>query len=287
MAKQTLDQWIREALLDDTKEGKCTRFALVHIQGNGQTSEVFNVKLNDKPWDPKELAEMFRQKAQNHAGELAGNQTFNLLAFYADRNEHQAHRPFTIMGWTVDDSHLMTEAPTKDGIVSQCMRHNEAVVQIALKHTAAMAQACMQMVQTVSDTNRHLQTQNNEMFDLLRQSAMAQVQNNNEHEMKKLEFQRASDERKKWLTFGPALINSFLGRDVFPQSTADTSLIDALCESLSEGDIEKLATSGIIKPELWGPLAKRMSSYLKNKNEASEHHRQLMNGKDPIEAELS
>jgi len=274
MAKQTLDQWIREALLDETKDGKCTAFALVHIAG--KEVEVHVQKLGSKPWDPKELALIFRKKAEDHCSDIAGMQTFNLLAFYGGRNECQARRPFTVHGeQSADQAQLMTEGPTPQGIVQQSMRHNEALMQLALRHSASMVEASSRMIDRLTAQNEKLSNDVMEATAIVREIAFERQDVADERKMKRLEFQRSTEERKKWLSFGPALVNSVLNREVFPQATADSSLIDTIVDSLSEDDIMKLGGSGIIKPEIWGPLAQRMAASLKRRRELAESNAEI------------
>lgn len=281
MARQTLDQWIREALTDEEKDGKCTRLALIHIVNGQAEREIHTQKLAGKAWEPKDLAELFRKKAENFAGDLQGVQTFNLLAFYADRGEPQNRKPFIVQGETLEQGSLMTEGPTKEGLVGQCMRHNEAVMQLAFRSVASMVESTTRLIDRVAASNEKLMAENAEAFTLLKESAMQQITNTDERRMKYLEFQRGTEERKKWLSFGPALINNLLGREVFPQSTADSSLIDSLVDSLTEEDLMKLAGTGVIKPEIWGPLAQRMSKSLESRRLAQDEHRKIMNGADP------
>lgn len=275
MAKQTLDQWIREALIDEDKDGKCTRLALVHIAG-GRESEISAMKLGSKPWDPKELALIFRKKAEDHCSEISGVQTFNLLAFYGDRGEPQARRPFSVQGEPPPDQvQLLTEGPTPQGIVQQSMRHNEALMQLALRHSAAMVEASERMVTRVSLQNERLSSELMEATGIIRELAFERQDVADSRKMQQLQFQRTTEERNKWLSFGPALINAVLNREVFPQSTADTALIDSIVDSLTEDDIMKLGSSGIIKPEIWGPLAQRMASSLKKRRELSESNEEI------------
>lgn len=283
--RQTTDQWIRDALLDTEKDGDCTAISLIHMVGTRE-QEIYTMKLGGRANDPKELAQIFRTKAENHAAEIPGSQTFNLLAFYANRAEPQARKPFMITGEATEQGQLVTEGPTGSGIVQQCMRHNEVHTQIALRHTAAMIEASSRMLDRLASHNEKLMSQNQEAMDIVKEVMIARVTDQRDHQMKTLQFERDTQERQKWLSYGPALINGLLNREVFPQATADTALIETIIESLSEEDIMKLASSGIIKPEIWGPLAQRMRHSLERKRKAHEMHAEMSNGLDPMK-ELS
>ena len=76
------------------------------------------------------------------------------------------------------------------------------------------------------------------------------------------------------MSFAPALINTLLGKEIFPQATADTSLVETIADNIKEEDIQKLA--GVLPPELWGPLAVRMKAHIdKRLAEKAERERQM------------
>ena len=280
MARQTLQQWIHEALTDQDKKGKCSMLVLIHRVGVKE-QEIHKTDLGARQWDTKELAEMFRGKAENYAAELVGVQTFNLLAFYGGDPEPQAIKPFMVNGQE-DFGGLATEAPTKDGLLQQMMRHVEAERQIGAKQVQQLIQACIDLTAVATKENISLRAENREMFDMTKMMMMREVESREAARMKELEFQRASAERQKWLSFAPAIVNRIFGKEVVPESLEDTALIETLAEKLTEQDIQKLASAGI-SPEAWGPFAARMSGLLQRKRLAAEQARSAMNGVDPEE----
>lgn len=284
MAKQTVDQWVQEALADDTKDGPCTSIAMVHIVAGQREQEIFTQKIGTTAWDPKVLADIFRTKAENHAAELPGAQTFNLMAFYANRGECQARKPFMITGGnqSVDAAQLLTEAPTPQGLVQQVMRHGEAYASIALKHTAVMVEQSASMVHRLATMNEKLMQQQNEQFDMIRQLLVQRDQRENDRSMDRMKFERSTKERAQLMKVAPALLNTLTGREVFPQSTADTALIEAMAEKIGDLPEEDLSTIASKLPaELWGPLAKRFTQVLQERNREAIVRREAGNGADP------
>lgn len=279
MARQTLDQWIYEALTDADKDGACTALSLVHRVGVRE-QEIHTTQLKQTGVDAKSLAKMFLGKAENYAAELPGVQTFNLLAFYGGRTQFESIKPFMVNGET-DMGGLATEGPTKDGLVQQAMRHTEAMTQMSLRQTTAMTSAMTAMFEMVVRENMSLRKENLDATVIVRDAVLAMNEKKEESAFKRLKYERDTAERSKWLSFGPAFINTLLGREVFPQSTADTALIDTIAESISEEDIQRLAASGVIKPEVWGPLAQRMSKTMERKRLAEAQAKEALNGVDP------
>lgn len=277
--RQTLEQWIHEALTDEDKVKPCTALSLVHRQGVRE-QEIHTTQIGQRQWSAQELAKMFIGKAENYAAELPGFQQFNLLAFYGGNPQWEAIKPFQIAGQE-ELPGMGTEPPTKEGLVQQCMRHTEAMTQAFIKQTQLMTSQMSTMFEQVTRENIALRRENQEATVIVRDAMLKLTGQRDEAAMKRLEFQRASEERQKWLSFGPAFINTILGREVFPQQTADSALIDAIAENLTEADIQKLAATGVIKPEVWGPLAQRMAKTLERKRLAREQAQAALATVDP------
>lgn len=277
MAKQTLDQWIREALLDADKDGKCTAMTLVHLVAGNSEREIHTVKFGPKAWDPKHLADLFRGKAENYASDLTGIQSFCVLAFYADRNEPQARKPMMIRGDTMHDG-LATEPPTKEGQIMQGMRHLEAAMQLALGQTGRLFEASAKTLQTVLEHNARLLTENRDAFDIVKEMMIKQIEGNHTHKMTEMTYQRKTEERAKMLGMAPALINSLMGREIFPQASADTALLDTLMDEVDDNAIQMLAT--VLKPEVMGALSTRMAKRMKERRLKREEKEALTQGPD-------
>jgi hypothetical protein len=278
-SRQTLEQWIHEALTDLDKLKPCSALSLVHRAGVRE-QEIHTTQLGTRQWNAQELAKMFLGKAENYAAELPGTQTFNLLAFYGGNPQWEAIKPFMVAGQE-ELPGLSTEAPTKEGLVQQAMRHTEAMTQAMMRQTQVLTGAMNQMFEQVVRENLNLRRENQEATVIVRDAMLQLTGNREDSAMKRLEFERASAERAKWLSFGPAFVNTLLGREVFPQSTADSALIDTIADNISEDDIQKLAATGVIKPEVWGPLAARMAKSLERKRVAKEQAAKALAHVDP------
>jgi hypothetical protein len=278
----TLESWIKDAVTDDDKEGHITMLACVHISHGAERDEIHAVRFSGKTWTAKELARLFRGKAEAYAQNIPGMQGFALLAFYGGRDEAEAKHRFNVMGEGEygDDGVGITEGPDAKGLLGQGMRHLEIATQTMMRQTAIVLDASNRTIAALTDQNEKLMRENHEALSVVKEIVMSQVQSQQEFKMKQMDHLRSTEERKKWLTFAPALINSLLGREVFPQSTADTSLVETIAEALSEKDIQQLA--GSLPPHLWGPLATRFTSVLQTKRESQETQKQLIETTDPV-----
>jgi hypothetical protein len=273
---QTLEQWIEEALNDPDKEGACTGMSLMHMVGS-RREEVHAVALGNaeqaangasvRARDSKKLARLFEDKAESYSGSLSGVQMFCLLAFYGGRNEHQALHPFTLAGAS-DFGGLQTEGPNSTGLTAQAMRHAEVTLATTLKQSALIIESYERLTRQLTDRVTGLTRENYDSLDLVKQVILERASANHELKMKELEFARSSNERAKLLEAAPALVNTITGREVFPQSSVDTAIIQSIATRLTPDMIAKLA--GIFPAEVWAPIATRLIGIMDEKKQVDE-----------------
>jgi hypothetical protein len=276
-SRKTLEVWLRETLDDPDKDQPCSALSLVHMVGISER-EIHSRKCAPG-MSPKDVAEMFRGKAETYAQDLPGAQTFNLLAFYG-KSEPEARYPFLITA-EAPQGGLLTEAPTPQGEKQQSMRHVEMNMQLVFNQQRILFDASNRMIESLARREEMLLRENHDAFEIMKEMILKQVTDDHKLRQERLEYARSTEERKRWLSFAPALVNSLLGREVFPQSTADSALVETIADALSEDQIQKLAA--VLPPELWGPLADRMGGYLKTKNEREAKLKELTGGNVEVE----
>ena len=265
MKRKSLDTWIAEAMADTDKEGKLSQIVLVHMVGL-QQKEIHTTKFSTgKNWTARDLAEMFRNKAESYCQDLPGAQTFQLLAFYS-KNEPEAFQPFTINVSAVEGS-LGTEAPTEQGRLQQVMRQYESLFQQTYRKQQVLDDYTIRLLSQQGSLIDKLTKENQDAFTIVKEMLMERALSEHGMRMKELEYERRSALYEKVTGFAPALINTVTGREVFPQSAADTALIEGLADSLSENATEEtiMQLAGLIKPELLGPLMSRLEQHEKKK----------------------
>lgn len=284
--RKTLDRWIHEALTDPEKDAKCSAIALLHLVGM-QTKEVYSVKIGGtSAWEPKALADLFNDKATAFCQDMPGVQQFNLIAFYGGKAESEAAHHFVINNVPAEGG-LGTEPPTEMGQKMQTMRQTEMVFQAAYRKQAHLDEMHMRVIEQQSRMLNDMMVRYKDAFDVLEKMRIAQLDGDHTRRMVELEYQRKSDERKKLMEVGPALINTIAGQEIFPQSTADTALIEAFIEGIVEnggGDMSKIA--GIVPPALLGPLAARIEQHMNKKAKLAEETTQLARYTGPPEKDV-
>lgn len=257
--RKNLRQFITECLLVSDKQDlygvkKCTGFSLVHMRG-GQEVELKTIKIGSRQWEPKDLAELFESTAETFAGGVPGTQQFQVMAFYDDNERPQSFYPFRK---TCDPEHdgITTEPPTPTGQLSQMMRHLEAKERMTSQYTVSIFSILERTVKVQADRIAALEKEQFDAVDLAKEMILKSASENHGREMELLKAKQSAGDREKVLALLPAVVNRVTGKEIFPQSTADSALFENLAGSLTEKQVQQLAS--ILTPEQWGLVAARL-----------------------------
>ena len=124
-------------------------------------------------------------------------------------------------------------------------------------------QMCMSITQTFAvgalqreEGHRREQA---EMTVIMRDMLLAQRKEMLEAELQKLQFQRQSDERLLIGKLVPSLANYLTGREVIPQSHADSEILDAIAMKIKPEHIALLTQVGILDEQQAAVLAARFT----------------------------
>lgn len=280
--RKTLKQFIVECLLVSEKQDlygvkRCTGFTLVHMRG-GQEVELKTIRIGAKQWEPKDLAELFESTAATFAGGVPGTQQFQVMAFYDDNERPQSFYPFRK---TCDPEHegIVTEPPTPAGQATMLMRHLEAKERMTTQYTISMFSILERMNKMQADRIERLEKEQFDAVDLAKEMILRHASENHTREMELLKAKQSASDREKVVALLPAVANKVFGKEVFPQSVADSALFENLAGSLTEKQVQQL--SQVLTPEQWGLIAARLVDVLDKKaaREKAEADAKSKNGK--------
>ena len=279
MAKfTTLEQWIKEALaIDPDRPEQCTAMALLYLKPGGGTREVKTVKLDGKSNDPAQLTRLFSGQAESYAQEFGGISQFEIQAFYGSSSAG-AHHTISVMDGEVQQGgrgRAVREDASGTGLVAQAMRHTEEVTKLLTTLVQHGAVTSLQREQAAADREAKLRDEVNEAYAVVREMMMQRATEGHEFRMKEIAAQQGAYERKKLVEMTPFLANTIAGREIFPQGTSDTALIDSLAESIDPNMIQQLGAAGMIPQNLLGPLMNRFNEALRKKQAEAEALKRL------------
>ncbi len=279
VGKLTLAGWIEEALTDGDKIGEdnsvkpCAGLVLHHVMSNGLEKEVHGVRLGAKAYKSQDLGKLFQHKAETFSQELPGIQQFILYAFYGDDRDPAARHPFKVRGETAYDG-MMTEGPDERGKTQQSMRLTEAIVQGAFRqnmHTFDVMGRAMETLALDANTMRR------DMMAMFRDMKELMIEN------LRLQYDKGKELQNRALLgqlvgMAPPLINSIAGKEVFPQNTVDTQLIETLARTLTPANVNQITAA--LPPQILAPLMARFEAVLKE-DQLKTHAHAALRGKDP------
>jgi hypothetical protein len=272
--RQPLDAWLDEVMRDTSRGEPCTQVVLVHKTGVEEGRQVWAAPINGK--HPRELAEMFERKARSTAQDLGlfgtGVQMFELWAFYGNRERPEAWHPLVVKSKIPRDGNG-SEGPAGHGPEAQRMRHLEGSQQQVYAKQAHLDREQASLITFLGSTlNSVLREAMQDKKDMIKMFA-AMVDRQHEYRMQEIQAIKDQQWKDKLLTLAPAAVNTAFGKEVFPQSTADTALITSIVEGMADESpemLEILLARFKDKPEIHGILSARVTEIIKAKTDKEE-----------------
>lgn len=277
----TLEQWIDEALIDGDKDGAISAMTLMHLLGS-KSQEVHGVRFGtQRKWTGKELAQLFQSKADGCAQDLPGAQYFELLAFYAERQEPQARHKFQVIG-EPDIPNLISEKPDAQGVMTQSMKHLEFQHRELYMMTRHLVDALVETNKTQADRLREQEKELHESMLAMRQLALGRLTEEHEFRMKEKKVERDNAMMSKLMEYAPLILDGITGGKLLPQAKKDSMLIDQICRTVPPEKLMDLVSA--VPPELAAALIARLEqAQLQNSAAEESAETALALRKDPAD----
>jgi hypothetical protein len=272
---KTLEQWLSFALgtadfiKEDGTPGVCVGFSLHHVNGSVE-KEIHGMSVAGKTFNDsqvKQLAEMLEGLAQTDAQSLPGLQRYIVYALYDGFSAPKARYPFAVNGHISNrPGDFSTEPATPEGRLTQRMRHDEAYSQLLIMGTGQLVQAQANLIRLQGDRLDQTMRENRDMLEHTVQMLMEQATQNREHDLKVLAFERNTKMLQGMAKVAPAMLNTITGKEVVPQSTVDTQILETIADVLDENTLAQLApVLAKVPPEMQGVLFSRLEQITKKK----------------------
>jgi hypothetical protein len=282
--RASLQDWVQAAMNDQDYDKPCDRIALVHVSMGGNETEVKTARIGGgRDWTPETLANFFWNTATVYCQDLPNAQTFRLVAFFGTAEPRLRH-PFMVAG-QYDNHGLGTEPPTPEGRTMQGMRHQEAMITGLMNERMAVLEMPLRTIRAMSEYQAMLmkdlhdtRSENADFVRVMKEILFEEASKRLDRDLAIRRFEAERKDREMLMKLLPIGLNELTGREVIPQSTADSLLIDTIAEGLNEESIKKLLESNIIPPELMGILMSRMRKALEEKR--ARHEQALARGSE-------
>ena len=267
-----LDRYLRSTLLEQHLEGPCVKLLLKHvISGKGTNPEpVQTYPIGSAQTFDEELVEGMSRRiytdAEMDAENGDGVQRYQLIAYHANEPNQPLSRctlRFRGNQDAEDGSGFDSEPATKDGIIAQQMRHNEALVR-------ANVTSVNNAMEIITAQNRQLAAQNEAfMSDRARMMEVQEKMMSEAHGRFLAEKQAENDMMmkqqlgQKLMMLAPVVVNKLAGAKVLPEAmNPQTMALQQLAQSLMSNpeQMEKIVSSGIFSPEQLAVIATLIES---------------------------
>jgi hypothetical protein len=273
--RQSLDEWIREIMVEERDGVHATQIVLMHCRNGSHEDarEVWPAPLGGKK--AEELADMFERKARSTAQDLghtgSGVQHFELWAFFGKTTPGAWH-PLIIRSKMPRDG-AGSEGPAGLGPDAQRMRQHEAVFQQTYSKQTHLDAVQATLITFLGNSLVNALQENSKLAREAIESFRQAADRSHEYRMEELRAIKSAAFQEKLISYAPALANTAFGKEVFPQNAADTSLIKAIVLGMAEKNPQMLEMFvGALKddPILGGPVAARIAQILKEKTDEEE-----------------
>lgn len=278
--RKTLEAWVAERIDDpDRKPNKLSALMLFHAQGASGKQEVHTLKVGRfATVNAKEMAAVLQDMAETHAQDLPGTQMFEVQAFYGESTANPARFPMMVQNNPIENGYMTSEPPTPEGRTMQKMKWEEAFLVQLWRRQQAMDDTAIRREEVQGAQVARLQHELNDCYAIMRDMFINQRKDDHAMAMSQLQFERDTVERKKLMAMAPPLINTITGREIFPQETADSSLLESICVALMDAKsdpakIQQMAS--MLPPTLQMTLFARMQQIAKKLNDEREELRAL------------
>lgn len=261
--RKTLEAWIAEAWNDPHKTNAAGEptpiraFVCVHLVGT-QEREVHTYRVGGDGIAAAVLAQVFRDKCEIQAQDSIAAEHFAVIAFYGEDGVPPtpgARFPFTVQP-NPENVGFYSEGPDEAGRTRQGMRHSEMLVAQVYRRQAAIDAHAIQLQNEMSRQLVDVMRENRALSEGMLEIAREQTRRNHEYEMQRITSERNAQLLTSAVKFLPPLANTIMGREVFPQSTEDTAIVEGVAEHVQPEHLAMLAS--VLPDHVAGPLISRI-----------------------------
>lgn len=273
--RQTVDMWVQSVIADVIDARQCSAVTCLHLKGMGGATEEVVTRPLDGPVNIKELADHLISRAEGFAQELAGLQTFKLLAFYGTAEPHNPFH-FTVSDGTVisrTEAMQTAHEPTPVGLLGQLMKHNEQLVQqnmVLTQSNMQLAQGVLGMCLGPQGVIAQSRQSELEAIAVVKDATLGMLKERKEARLEELKAIQELQTRKTITDAIPHLVNRWTGHEVFSETANDSAILTKLAMKVTPQDLDMLVQMGKLGQEEALLLSARFAAIVEGKKKELE-----------------
>jgi hypothetical protein len=238
-----IEPWILSNVAhpDVKAHGRCLKLVLRHVNLERKPQgdvKAFTVKLEEGAEDEIDpLLHQIAEAAQRDCDDLnQGLQSYALFAYYAQDQHYVPRKYIRVAPSDVEIERDLTpsEPPTEKGLVSQTMRHLEAVMRTTTIANTELQRMLVTELKRVTEINQKFAEQHVDflvlMQDMVDRSHSRRLQERREEASVAMQESALS----KLEAIAPVLVNRLAGKQILPEEDSALMLMGSLLENLTD-----------------------------------------------------
>jgi hypothetical protein len=245
-----LTRWLSRELVKDRKDKPICKITLRHAAPGSKGNEVETIDMTERVLsldNIPELAEEIISRAQTDADGIGNVQRYTVTLYALGEIRAVLRWPFRIRanGDEFDDSG--DEAPNAKGLLTQLMRHNEAIAKTMVHAVAGITTVMARRLESSDNTVTRLTEQHHRNMELLEEAKSDQHTRDMELLTTEASETRKNQMFEKLALLVPVMINKLAGQKVLNAEDPAAMMLKAFSESISPEQFKVIQQS--LKPE--------------------------------------
>ncbi len=275
-ASPQIGQWLRQnVLVVDPENGPCVKLKVMHFSVNKKPQgDLGQIKINQEMANEvgyiDGLINEVIGRAQADANNLhSGIQLYAVFAYYEKSGVNYTPRCFFRVSAEEEYDPDVTgsdpsETPDAKGLVSQLMRHVEAIQRSSQMGNAYIIQSLQADNASQRTLIQSLQQQTIDFMALIQDSLDNSARRRNEERATETKQQMLEGVFEQLKLVVPIIMNKLAGQKIAPETDPSFTLLASLFESLSQEQQQTLVT-GFLNPAQAAVFAEFLETYEKRK----------------------
>jgi hypothetical protein len=245
-----LNKWLCRELVKDRRDKPIAKISLRHAAPGTKGNDIETIDLQERTLSTDELpmiAEEIVSRAQMDADGIGGVQRY-IVALYQVKDPRACVRfPFRIRANGDEFEEAGDEPSNSKGLLSQLMRHNEAMAKTMVHAVAGLTTVMARRLESSDNTITRLTEQHTENMKLLEEAKSDQHTRDMELLTTEASETRKNQMFEKLALMVPVLINKLSGQKVFNTEDPTAMMLKSFTESITQEQFTKIQSS--LKPE--------------------------------------
>lgn len=260
--RQRLDRWIRRQAFDNDS-GRLTGFSIKHSSQGQKGSVVGEQKVDGLTSDDiSDCCDALLNLIEDDAAGMGGMQRYVIESHHDDSTEISARFALRIQGYDPELDNMDSddaEPPTKQGALSQQMRHNEVIMKTLVAGIGGAIQSLQRSTIRQSEMIETLMEQRFKDFASVEEAMSRKHERDLELLEKSSDMERKDRLVEKSLTLLPAVVNRIAGGKIVDETSPKEEMLRGLVETLSQEQLQAIARC--LRPEQQIALLEMVKSF--------------------------